>query len=160
MTGILMAIALCVVCAFTEAHISDSNTRAHGIYAFVMIYNAIYGFTWGPIPWLLPAEIFPLRARSKGMALATCSNWMFNFAIGMSAPDAFAGIGGYYYVIIAGFCLISVALAYFFYVETANHTLEEIALAFGDKAFAADDETVVATAHLGRETEERKSALV
>ncbi|KAH6959921.1 putative MFS sugar transporter [Ilyonectria sp. MPI-CAGE-AT-0026] len=158
--GILMAIALCVVCAFTEAHISDSNTRAHGIYAFVMIYNAIYGFTWGPIPWLLPAEIFPLRARSKGMALATCSNWMFNFAIGMSAPDAFAGIGGYYYVIIAGFCLISVALAYFFYVETANHTLEEIALAFGDKAFAADDETVVATAHLGRETEERKSALV
>ncbi|KAH7137726.1 hypothetical protein EDB81DRAFT_901232 [Dactylonectria macrodidyma] len=99
-------------------------------------------------------------ARSKGMALATCSNWMFNFVIGMSAPDAFAGIGGYYYVIIAGFCLISVALAYFFYVETANHTLEEIALAFGDKAFAADDETVVATAHLGRETEERKSALV
>ncbi|KAJ4191820.1 hypothetical protein NW759_016660 [Fusarium solani] len=158
--GILMAIALCVVCAFTEAHIPDANTRAHGIYAFVMIYNAIYGFTWGPIPWLLPAEIFPLRARSKGMALATCSNWLFNFVIGMSAPDAFAGIGGYYYVIIAVFCLISVGLAYFFYVETANHTLEEIALAFGDKAFAADDETIMAAAHLSRETEEKKTALV
>ncbi|CAI0647772.1 unnamed protein product [Colletotrichum noveboracense] len=93
--GILMAIALSIVCAFTEAHIPDINVRANGIYAFVVIYNAIYGFTWGPMPWLLPAEIFPLRARSKGMALATCSNWVFNFAIGMSAPDAFAGIGGY-----------------------------------------------------------------
>ena len=128
------------------------NVRAHLIYAFVVIYNAIYGFTWGPIPWLLPAEIFPLRARSKGMALATCSNWLFNFVIGMSAPDAFAGIGGYYYVIIAGFCLTSVALVYFYYVETASHTLEEVALAFGDKAFAADDEVIVATARLHRDS--------
>lgn len=148
-----MAIALCIVCAFTEANIANATVRAHGIYAFIVIYNAIYGFSWGPIPWLLPAEIFPLRARSKGMAISTLSNWIFNFAIGMSAPDAFSGIGGYYYVIIAGFCLISVCLAYFYYVETADHTLEEIAVAFGDKAFAADDEIVMATAHLGRRDE-------
>ncbi|KAH6959776.1 putative MFS sugar transporter [Ilyonectria sp. MPI-CAGE-AT-0026] len=157
--GILMAIALCIVCAFTEANISNTNVRAHGIYAFVVIYNAIYGFTWGPIPWLLPAEVFPLRARSKGMALATCSNWLFNFAIGMSAPDAFDGIGGYYYVIIAGFCLISVALAKFYYVETANHTLEEIALAFGDKAFAANDEDILDAAPLGRDEAPKKPSM-
>ncbi|KAI1498885.1 putative MFS sugar transporter [Biscogniauxia marginata] len=157
--GILMAIALSIVCAFTQAHIADPNVRAHGIYAFVVIYNAIYGFTWGPIPWLLPAEIFPLRARSKGMALATCSNWLFNFVIGMSAPEAFAGIQGYYYVIIAGFCLISVCLAKFYYVETANHTLEEVAVAFGDKAFADDDELVIAQAHLTRVTEDSRVAL-
>ena len=144
-----MAIALCIICAFTEANISNPDVRAHGIYAFVVVYNAIYGFTWGPVPWLLPAEIFPLRARSKGMALATCSNWIFNFVIGMSAPDAFAGIGGYYYIIIAGFCLFSVGLAYFFYVETAFHTLEEVAIAFGDRAFAADEDTVMAAAQFG-----------
>ncbi|MBE3041194.1 MFS transporter [Candidatus Bathyarchaeota archaeon] len=155
-----MAIALCIVCAFTEATIPDTNARANGIFAFVIIYNAIYGFTWGPIPWLLPAEVFPLRARSKGMALATCSNWIFNFVIGMSAPDAFAGIGGYYYVIIAGFCLASVALAYFYYVETSGHSLEEIAIAFGDKAFAADDEDVVAVARLGGEKQETRNMAV
>ncbi|UNI22174.1 hypothetical protein JDV02_008087 [Purpureocillium takamizusanense] len=149
--GVLMAIALCMVCAFTEAKFHDPNVRAHLIYAFVVIYNTIYGFTWGPIPWLLPAEIFPLRARSKGVALATCSNWLFNVVIGMSAPDAFAGIGGYYYLIIAGFCLTSVALTYFYFVETANHTLEEVALAFGDKAFAADDVVIMATAGLHRD---------
>ncbi|KAH7033994.1 general substrate transporter [Macrophomina phaseolina] len=144
--GIGMAIALCIVCAFTEANLSV-DMKADGLYAFVMIYNVIYGFTWGPIPWLLPAEIFPLRARSKGMALATCSNWVFNFVIGMSSPDAFDGIGGYYYVIIACFCLFSAGLAYFFYVETANHTLEEIAIAFGDKAFVDDDQAVLESAH-------------
>lgn len=154
-----MAVALCIVCAFTEAAITNAWLRAHGIYAFVVVYNAIYGFTWGPIPWLLPAEVFPLRARSKGMALATCSNWLFNFVIGMSAPEAFAGIGGYYYVIIAGFCLISAGLAYFYYVETAKHTLEEIAIAFGDKAFTLDEEVVVA-AHLDRAGDVSKSVAV
>jgi hypothetical protein len=101
--GISMAIALSIMCVFSEANLGV-NVRANGMFAFVVIYNAIYGFTWGPIPWLLPAEVFPLRGRSKGMALATCSNWLFNFIIGMSSPNAFAGIGGYYYIIIAGFC--------------------------------------------------------
>jgi hypothetical protein len=140
--GVAMAVLLGIVCAFTEANMGV-NTKANGQYAFVMLYNIVYGFTWGPMPWLLPAEIFPLRGRSKGMALATTSNWIFNFIIGMVAPDAFAGINGYFYLIIAGFCLFSAGLAYFYYVETAGHTLEEIAVAFGDKAFEDNDDEVM-----------------
>lgn len=142
-----MAMMLAIVCAFTEADMS-TNIRANGQYAFVMLYNITYGFTWGPMPWLLPAEIFPLRGRSKGMALATTSNWIFNFIIGMVSPDAFAGIGGYFYLVIAGFCLASAALSHFYYVETAGHTLEEIAVAFGDKAFAGDDEEIMSVAEI------------
>ncbi|KUI68060.1 High-affinity glucose transporter [Cytospora mali] len=136
--GLVMAVLLSIVCVFTEARI-PIDAKANGQYAFVMLYNIVYGFTWGPMPWLLPAEIFPLRGRSKGMALATTSNWIFNFLIGMVSPEAFAGIGGYFYLVIAGFCLTSAALAYFYYVETANHSLEEIAVAFGDKAFDGND---------------------
>lgn len=77
------------------------------------------------------------------------SNWIFNFIIAMVSPDAFAGIGGYFYLVIAGFCLFSACLAHFYYVETANHTLEEVAVAFGDKAFADSDEEVMESAHKG-----------
>ncbi|KAL3477566.1 putative MFS sugar transporter [Aspergillus californicus] len=133
--GIGMTILLGIVCAFTQADL-PITTKANGQYAFVMLYNVMYGFTWGPMPWLLPAEIFPLRGRSKGMALATMSNWIFNFIIGMVSPDAFAGINGYFYLVIAGFCLFSAGLVWVYYVETANCTLEEIALLFGDRAFA------------------------
>ena len=62
----------------------------------------------------------------------------------MSSPDAFEGIGSYYYIVIAGFCLFSAGLAKFYYVETAKHTLEEIAIAFGDKAFLDDDRVIIA----------------
>ena len=143
-----MSILLGIVCVFTSLSMATS-TKANGQYAFVMLYNLMYGFTWGPMPWLLPAEIFPLRARSKGMALATTSNWVFNFVIGMVSPDAFAGIGGYFYLVIAGFCLFSAALAHFYDVETAGHTLEEIATAFGDRAFGDDDAEVIQIADLG-----------
>ena len=85
------------------------------------------------------------------MTLATTSNWIFNFIIGMVSPDAFAGIGGYFYLVIAGFCLCSATLSHFYYVETAGHSLEEIAVAFGDKAFADSDEEVMESATVGDE---------
>ncbi|KAI7774762.1 MFS sugar transporter [Diaporthe eres] len=157
--GVAMAALLGIVCAFTEAPL-ETTVRANGQYAFVMLYNIVYGFTWGPMPWLLPAEIFPLRSRSKGMALATASNWIFNFIIGMVSPDAFAGIGGYFYLVIAGFCLFSAGLSYFYYVETAGHTLEEIAVAFGDKAFEGDDGEVMATARQGSLARARNGSTV
>ena len=152
-----MAILLGIVCAFTEGDMT-TTVRANGQYAFIMLYNIVYDFTWGPMPWLIPAEVFPLRARSKGMALATTSNWIFNFIIGMVSPDAFAGIGGYFYLIIAAFCLLSAGLSHFYYVETAGHTLEEIALAFGDKAFEKDDSEVIEITDL--KDARRKSSVV
>jgi hypothetical protein len=44
--------------------------------------------------------------------------------------------------------LFSAGLAYFYYVETAGHTLEEIAVAFGDQAFVSGNEEVMMTADL------------
>jgi hypothetical protein len=42
-----------------------------------------------------------------------------------------------------GFCLFSVGLVKFYYVETANSTLEELALVFGDRAFEDDADAVM-----------------
>ncbi|CCG83450.1 putative MFS sugar transporter [Taphrina deformans PYCC 5710] len=135
--SIAMIIALSMVCMFTQipATVVSTATKGYGIFAFVVIYNAIFGYSWGPVPWLLPAEVFPLRARAKGMSLATVANWTFNFAIGMSTPAAFASMHGYYYLLIAGFCFISLLMVKFLYIETAGCTLEEIAIQFGDRAF-------------------------
>ncbi|KAJ4330947.1 Ribulose bisphosphate carboxylase large chain [Didymella glomerata] len=73
----------------------------------------------------------------------------------MVSPDAFAGMEGYFYLVIAGFCLFSAGLAHFYYVETAGHSLEEIAIAFGDKAFADGDDEVLETVTAGAEKHER-----
>ncbi|KAL5382558.1 hypothetical protein DPSP01_006398 [Paraphaeosphaeria sporulosa] len=73
----------------------------------------------------------------------------------MVSPYASAGIGGYFYLVIAGCCLFCAGLAHFYYVKTAKHSLEEIAMAFGDKAFTDNDEDVVDTATAGKEKHEQ-----
>ncbi|KAG6354811.1 hypothetical protein INS49_003892 [Diaporthe citri] len=64
------------------------------------------------------------------------------------------------HLVIAGFCLFSAGLSYFYYVETACHTPEEIAVAFGDKAFEGDDGEVMATARQGSLARARNGSTV
>ncbi|KAA8917593.1 hypothetical protein TRICI_000286 [Trichomonascus ciferrii] len=135
MGSIMMMITLSMVCLFTELPSLDIMTRARGLFAFVVLYNAAFGASWLTVAYLIPAEVMPLRARAKGMAVAASCNWGLNFAIGMSTPSGFATMHGYYYLMIVGFNLISILLVKFFYIETAKHSLEEIAVLFGDQAF-------------------------
>ena len=41
---------------------------------------------WGPLAWVVPAELFPQRLRGKGMTLTTLANWLTNFAIAKAVP--------------------------------------------------------------------------
>jgi len=38
----------------------------------------------GPMPWTINSEIYPLWARSTGVATATCVNWTANLAISLT----------------------------------------------------------------------------
>ena len=93
-------------------------------------------FSWGPIPWLLGAEIFPLRARAKGMALSTSTNWICNFIIAFITPPLFSALGGGYYFLLLGFTAISGIFVWFVYPETAGKTLEDLGEVFGDSDVA------------------------
>ena len=46
--------------------------------AFVCIYIFFFASTWGPGAWIVIGEIFPLPIRSRGVALSTSSNWLWN----------------------------------------------------------------------------------
>ena len=75
-----------------------------------------------------------MRARAKGMALSTTSNWISNFIIAFITPPLFASIGGGYYFLLVGFCVISGIFVYFVYPETAHKTLEELGSVFNDQS--------------------------
>jgi MFS family permease len=42
--------------------------------AFLLFYMLAFGASWGPVPWAMPAEIFPSSLRAKGVAISTCSS--------------------------------------------------------------------------------------
>ena len=111
---------------------------ADGLFFGVCFYLFFFGATWGPGPWLLGAEIFPLRARAKGMSLSTGTNWLFNFIIAFITPPLFDVMSAGYYFLLVGFCIISFIVVWFIYPETAHRTLEELGEVFGDRVTEDD----------------------
>ncbi|PYH89806.1 MFS monosaccharide transporter [Aspergillus ellipticus CBS 707.79] len=103
---------------------------------FVMIYNAAFGASWGPIPWLYPPEILPLSIRAKGASLSTAANWAFNWLVGEVTPVLQAAIKWRLYLVHAFFCACSFVLVYFLYPETSGVRLEDMNLLFGDATTA------------------------
>ncbi|KAH0148929.1 putative glucose transporter rco-3, partial [Aureobasidium melanogenum] len=65
----------------------DPLTRSNNIsavnaqIAFIAIFIFFFASTWGPGAWVLIGEIFPLPIRSRGVALSTASNWLWNTII-------------------------------------------------------------------------------
>ncbi|OOF96215.1 hypothetical protein ASPCADRAFT_47986 [Aspergillus carbonarius ITEM 5010] len=102
----------------------------------VMIYNAAFGASWGPIPWLYPPEILPLSIRAKGASLSTATNWAFNWLVGEVTPVLQAAIKWRLYLVHAFFCACSFVLVYFLYPETSGVRLEDMNLLFGDATTA------------------------
>ncbi len=72
------------------------------------------------VPWAMPSEIFPSSLRAKGVALATCSNWLNNFIIGLITPPLVVNTGFGAYTFFAVFCLLSLIWTYFFVPETSG----------------------------------------
>lgn len=103
---------------------------------FVMIYNAAFGYSWGPIPWLYPPEILPLSIRSKGASLSTATNWAFNWLVGMMTPILQDIIHWRLYLVHAFFCASSFVIVYFIYPETCGVRLEDMGSLFGDSTTA------------------------
>ncbi|KAI8931976.1 hypothetical protein NX059_010872 [Plenodomus lindquistii] len=100
--------------------------------AFVYIYDVNFSYSWAPIGWVLPSEIYNLGNRSKAMSLTTSSTWMCNFIIGLVTPDMLEKIGYGTYLFFAAFALIAFVFTWFIIPETKGKTLEEMDAVFGD----------------------------
>jgi SP family xylose:H+ symportor-like MFS transporter len=52
----------------------------------MLIYTAGFAMSWGPVCWVLLAEIFPNSLRSVVMSIAVAAQWITNFLISWTFP--------------------------------------------------------------------------
>jgi len=102
--AVMMVISLSLISYFMFLKIHATPTL---VVVFVMIYNAAFGYSWGPIPWLYPPEILPMSIRSKGASLSTATNWAFNWLVGEMTPVLQEWITWRLYLVHAFFCAVS-----------------------------------------------------
>jgi sugar porter (SP) family MFS transporter len=102
--ALAMMITLSGISYFMYIDIAATPTL---VVVFVMLYNASFGFSWGPIPWLYPPEILPMSIRAKGASLSTAANWTFNWLVGEVTPILQDAIHWRLYLVHAFWCAVS-----------------------------------------------------
>lgn len=87
----------------------------------------------GPITWVYSSEIFPLRLRAQGSALAVSVNRLVSGVVTMSFLSISKKItfGGMFFI-LSGIMVMATIFFYFFLPETKGKSLEEIGQVFED----------------------------
>lgn len=77
-------VAVTIVLAVTTG-ISGTKqiSKGHGVLLLVLmcIYAAGFGWSWGPLSWLVPSEIFPMKIRSTGQSITVAVNFATTFVL-------------------------------------------------------------------------------
>ncbi|KAH8599350.1 MFS sugar transporter-like protein [Bisporella sp. PMI_857] len=116
----------CVLVAEFPPGSTHNNSASWGFIIMTWLYNFSFSATCGPLSWIIPAEIFDTRTRSKGVSIATMTSFAFNTLIGQVTDIAMTNIGYKYYFL---FIICNFTNALFFYLflpETARLPLEEM----------------------------------
>ncbi|THX11051.1 putative glucose transporter rco-3 [Aureobasidium pullulans] len=114
----------------------DPLTRANNIsavnaqIAFIAIFIFFFASTWGPGAWILIGEVFPLPIRSRGVALSTASNWLWNTIIAVITPymvnEDKGNLKSSVFFIWGGLCTCAFIYSYFLVPETKGLSLEQV----------------------------------
>lgn len=121
-----------IVYAFSNAEFGLNGELNLGTYDWLALISAnIYVFffslSWGPVIWVLLAEMFPQLTRGKGIAISGCVLWLVNFMMIRSFPFLLTEIGlATTYSLYCAFTLLSVILVVRYISETKRKTLEDI----------------------------------
>ncbi|KAH6957957.1 general substrate transporter [Ilyonectria sp. MPI-CAGE-AT-0026] len=131
--GVCFIIATILLAKFPPGSDNNNGSAAWGFIAMTWLYNFSFSATCGPLSWIIPAEIFDTKTRSKGVSIATMTSFAFNTMIGQTtsvALDDKHGIGWRWYIL---FIVCNFTNALFFWAvlpETAKRPLEEMRYLF------------------------------
>ena len=102
--------------------------------ASIMVYAASFMFSWGPICWVLIAEIFPNTIRGGAVAIAVAFQWIFNFIVSSTFVPMFNmhltegdDFGHWFtYGLYGIICLLAALFVWKLVPETKGKTLEDM----------------------------------
>ena len=102
--------------------------------ASLLLYSASFMFSWGPITWVLIAEIFPNTIRGAAVAIAVAFQWISNFIVSSSFVPMFNmhltegdDFGHWFtYGLYGIVCLIAAIFVWRMVPETKGKTLEDM----------------------------------
>lgn len=92
----------------------------------IIVYAAFFMMSWGPICWVLIAEIFPNTIRGQAVAIAVAFQWIFNYLVSSTFPVLYDFSPMFAYSLYGIVCVIAALFVWRCVPETKGKTLEEM----------------------------------
>ncbi|KAF5742233.1 hexose transporter 1 [Tripterygium wilfordii] len=131
--GVQMLICQAVVAACIAAKFGVDGTPgelpkwyAIVVVLFICIYVAGFAWSWGPLGWLVPSEIFPLEIRSAAQSVNVSVNMIFTFIIAQVFLTMLCHLKFGLFIFFAFFVLVMSIFVFFFLPETKGIPIEEM----------------------------------
>ncbi|XP_047067747.1 sugar transport protein MST6 isoform X2 [Lolium rigidum] len=95
---------------------------------FICAYVAGFAWSWGPLGWLVPSEIFPLEIRSAGQSITVSVNMLCTFIIAQAFLPMLCRLKFMLFFFFGAWVLVMTLFVAFFLPETKNVPIEEMVL--------------------------------
>jgi SP family sugar:H+ symporter-like MFS transporter len=102
---------------------------AQGMTALIAanLYVFFFGFSWGPVVWVMLGEMFNNKIRAAALSLAASLQWIANFLVSTTFPPIVVNFGlGAAYGMYTFFATLSIFFVWTFIKETKGKELEEM----------------------------------
>lgn len=95
-----------------------SNSGAVAILVLMCSIAAAFGWSWGPLTWIIPSEILPLEVRPAGQAICIASNFALTFVVAQISLTMFCHLKYGIFLFFAGVVMIMTVFLALFLPET------------------------------------------
>ncbi|KAJ6478097.1 general substrate transporter [Mycena vitilis] len=109
--------------------VADPPAASKGMAAVLYFYVLFYSLGWGAPVYC--ADIFPTRTRHYGMAVASASQWLWNFVLSKTTPQMVLNLGYKIFLMFATVNIGAMAVFALLIPETKGRSLEDMDIIFG-----------------------------
>lgn len=128
-------IVTAAIASFDGKSPSVQNSLSWTFTCINWLYQVSFSYSCGPLSWIIPAEIFDTKTRSKGVSIGVMISFGFNTMIGQVTSPAIDSVGWKYFLV---FVVCNFANAIWFWAlmpETARRPLEEMNALFNSDSW-------------------------
>lgn len=108
----------------------DNKTAANAAITFIYLFGIVFSFGWTPLQSMYIAETLTTTTRAKGTAVGNFMSNVSSTIIQYASGPAFDQIHYYFYLVFVGWDLVEAVVIWFYFPETKERTLEELAEVF------------------------------
>lgn len=130
--GIVMITCQGIVSIILGVKFGSTSELSKGYSILVVIviclFVAAFGWSWGPLGWTVPSEIFPLETRSAGQSITVAVNLLFTFIIAQAFLSLLCALKFGIFLFFAGWIVCMTIFVYMFLPETKGVPIEEVVL--------------------------------